>query len=139
MHDISCQNNQLYYARYSNDSDNAAAYLYQDGKFIELFDASVYDVEWYADGMILFLSDYDSNYGGTLVRVNSKGKKDKIADDVTSFCALANGSILYSSNGNLRIYDEKNSSTIADDVDGYWCVNKKETVTSTGDSDYYDD
>ena len=141
VHDIACANNQLCYSRYSDDSDNVAAYLYRDSKFIELLDgnSSVSDVEWYTDGTILFLSDYDSNYGGTLVKVDSKGKKEKIADDVTSFCALDNGNILHTSNGNLRIYDGKNSTTIADDVDGYWCVKKKETVTDTGDTDYYDD
>lgn len=115
------------------DSDSSL-FIYRNNEFVHVAECENSGMgNWYADGTILYLINYDSNYGGTLTRMNAKGEKTKIADDVTSFSELENGKILYVTNGSLKIYDGKNSETLASDVDGFWTTQEKEKTVD----DYY--
>jgi predicted nucleic acid-binding Zn ribbon protein len=118
---------------YVNGSD---VYLYNNGKHICLLqdvDASYYyddNISWYTDGTGLANVDYDSTYGGTLYSLTEEGKSTKIADDVREYRALDNGKVMYLTDDNLKLYDGKNSKTIAQSVDMFWTLHEREPAQS---------
>lgn len=125
--------NCIYYA---NDNlictSDSEIYIYRNNSFILLHDIYREDetqyitYAWYPDNTIIYLVDYDERYGGTLMKIDPNGEKQKLLDDVTIFSALENGAILYQSNGYLRRYDGNANPIIAGEVGGYWCINEIE-------------
>lgn len=116
----------LYY-KDINDSDSYGD-LYMDGKLIDS------DVSLYVDHVVglsdssnlVYLVDFDEDYGyGTLKLYDGKTKV-KIADDVSNFDVLADNSVLYIADydadriiGDLYIYDgSEKSRRIDTDVSG---------------------
>jgi hypothetical protein len=119
--------------------DDHDLYLLVNGEFV-LFreDTEDYDATWYTDGSILYLDDYQENYGGTLMQFDQNGKKSKIADDVTCFAQLESGDILYVTNECLKRYNGKETSTVSTSVDIFWIPNEKETIDSIYEWEYED-
>lgn len=117
-------NDAIYYS--SNSGNDLDLYQYKNGEHERICEeVALYSSEFYEDGTMMMLCDYDYEYGGTLYAVDKSGKKTKINDDVTNYASLNNGDVLFISDGTLKLYDGKNKITIAQDVEMIWMANEK--------------
>ncbi len=100
-------------------------YVYRNGEATRLVrDAMTVSVM--EDGTIVACTNdsYTSNswypYGMELTLVNSKGERTTMSDDVNVYFYLDTNRIVYLADGNLYLYNGKESDRLAKDVDLVW-------------------
>lgn len=113
----------IYYAddrHTEGDSSYYNIYSYQNGESkCILSDVLNGDYNHYKDGGILFYSDDDHGQGYTATFMNRKGKSFEVGKG-DSFVRVGDSKFLYRSNGDLWMYDNGESTCIANDVDIFW-------------------
>ena len=120
---FSILDNKIIYEK-DYDSKNQTASFYYDG---ELIDDDMYAdaLPAYQDGTFYYFTDYSSTSGkATLNCKKVGGETTKIKDDVSEFCLLPDGSVLFiydysknSQKGELHLYRNGNSEKLDDDVE----------------------
>lgn len=113
--------NLIYACDNGNGDGNSDLYLYLKGEsklLAENHDAYVSVVM--EDGSMYLASDYQYDYGYSLIHVRKDGQAEKISDDVTSWAILSNGNVLVITDSNLRLIHGNDKTTIAQDVSAFW-------------------
>ena len=101
-------------------------YSYQNGESkCILSDVLDGDYNHYKDGGMLFYSDNDHGQGYTATFMNSKGKSFEVGKG-DSFVRVGESKFLYRNNGALWLYDNGESTCIANDVDIFWSQSSME-------------
>lgn len=122
-------NEAIYYAddrHTEGDSSYYNIYSYQNGESkCILSDVLNGDYNHYKDGGMLFYSDDDHGQGYTATFMNRKGKSFEVGKG-DSFVRVGESKFLYRNNGDLWLYDNGESTCIANDVDIFWSQSSME-------------
>ena len=107
---------------YWKDYDNGKGDLYVEKERVD-YDVDYSSVRFDADlDIITYMTDIDSKGKGTL-KIYKNGSAEKISDDVSDYCVLPNGKILYlydyntnRNRGELHVYNNGKTEKVDDDV-----------------------
>lgn len=85
----------------------------------------------YDDGSVVAKTYQDYDGAGELILLNEKGEKTILADEATYFVRTEASEMLYISDQDLYVYDGKEKTRVANDVDRIWCRETMVPVMST--------
>ena len=85
----------------------------------------------YDDGSVVAKTYQDYDGAGELILLNEKGEKTILADEATYFVRTEASEMLYISYQDLYVYDGKEKTRVANDVDRIWCRETMVPVMST--------
>lgn len=134
---LGVEEDKLYYrdGYYTDDDGGEYADLcvYQDGESSRLLtDVSPYAIWVYEDGSAAAKTYQDLDGTGELVLVDARGNKTTVADEVGSFARADDSHLLYISDEDLYLYDGKEKTRVATDVERIWCRDAMEPVVGAG-------
>ena len=84
-------------------------------------DILVAPIQLYDDGIILAYTDYHAS-GYELTWIDPKDGQTYIADDVTQYLRVDKSMLLYLSDGDLYVYNGKEKTRVASEVDQVWSL-----------------
>lgn len=134
---LGVEDDKLYYrdGYYTDDDGGEYADLcvYQNGESSRLLtDVSPYAIWVYEDGSAAAKTYQDLDGTGELVLVDARGNKTTVADEVGSFARADDSHLLYISDEDLYLYDGKEKTRVATDVERIWCRDAMEPVVGAG-------
>ena len=132
---LGVEDGKLYYQEgYYTDDENAYVDLcvWENGETSRLLtDVNPTTIWIYDDGSVVAKTYQDYDGAGELILLNEKGEKTILADEVTSFVRIEASELLYISDQDLYVYNGKEKTRVANDVDRIWCRETMAPVVST--------
>lgn len=137
---LGAKDGKLYYREgyYTDDKNNEYADLcvYENGESSRLLtDVNPYSIWVYEDGSVVAKTYQDLDGTGELVLLDAKGEQTVLADEVGSFVRPDASELLYISDDDLYLYDGKEKSRVATDVERIWCRETMKPVLGAGSND----